>query len=217
MKKNEELQKDVMEAIKWEPLLHATDIGVAVQNGIVTLIGTVENYAQKIAAEHAAKSVKAVTAVVEKIEIKSNFLGQKSDIEIATAAIKALKWSLESVSDKIKIKVEDGWVTLDGQVSWNYQKDNAKRSVASISSVKGVFNHITIHSELKDQIEKEDIEKALIRNWSIDDSTIKVSVLGNNVKLKGKVFSLYQKEEAGRIAWNAPGVNTVENLLVVEN
>jgi osmotically-inducible protein OsmY len=216
MKKDEELQKDVMEAIKWEPLLHAAEIGVIAQNGIITLTGTVENYAKKLEAEHAAKNVKGVTAVVEKITIKSMFSDQKSDTEIAIAALKALKWSLHSESNKIKVKVEDGWISLEGQLTWNYQKETAKRSVASISSVKGVFNYITIDSELKDQIEKEDIEKALTRNWSIDDSAIEVSVVGNNVQLKGKVLSLYQKEEAGKMAWNAPGVSTVENLLEVE-
>ena len=216
MKKDEELQKDVMDAIKWEPLLHAAEIGVIAQNGIITLTGTVENYAKKLEAEHAAKNVKGVTAVVEKIEVKSIFSDQKTDNEIATAALKALKWSLHSESNKIKVKVEDGWISLEGQLTWNHQKETAKRSVASISSVKGVFNYITIDSELKDQIEKEDIEKALTRNWSIDDHAIEVSVSGNKVQLKGKVLSLYQKEEAGKMAWNAPGVSTVENLLEVE-
>jgi osmotically-inducible protein OsmY len=210
---NEELQKDVQEAIKWEPLLHAAEIGVTVKDGVVTLTGSVDNYSKKTEAETAAKNVKGVKAVVEKIEIKFSDLTKRDDGEIATSVLNALKWT--SAPDKIKVKVENGWVTLEGELVWNYQKESARTSVKSLMGVKGIFNNITVKANPQDTIEKTDIELALIRNWAIDDKNIHVEVLANNVTLTGTVHSLYQKEEAGRIAWNAPGVWTVKNDLEI--
>ncbi|MEI7597071.1 MAG: BON domain-containing protein [Bacteroidota bacterium] len=215
MRKNEDLQKDVQDAIKWEPLLNAAEIGVIVKDGVVTLTGIVDSYAKKSEAENAAKHVVGVKAVVEKIEIKIGVLGAKNDNEIATDVIHAFKWNWEVPSDKIKVKVEHEWVTLEGEVQWNYQKEAAKRSVNNIFGVKGVTNSITIKSETQDLIEQKDIERALRRNWSIDDKDIKVTVLGKRVTLNGTVDSLYQKDEASKIAWNAPGVLVVDNELII--
>jgi osmotically-inducible protein OsmY len=217
MRSNEDLQKDVQNAIKWEPLLHAAEIGVTVKDGIVTLTGTVDSYAKKVEAEDATKKVAGVKAVVEKIEIKfSNGYGKKTDNEIATEVVSAFKWNWEVPSDKVQVKVENGWVTLSGEVFWNYQKEAARLAVKNLMGVVGVTNSISIKSETKDEIEKKGIESALLRNWSINSKDIKVNVAGTKVTLKGKVHSLYQKDEAGRIAWSAPGVWSVENDLAID-
>jgi osmotically-inducible protein OsmY len=217
MKNNEELQKDVQDAIKWEPLLNAAEIGVTAKDGVVTLTGTVDSYTKKSEAENAAKNVAGVQAVVEKIEIKFvSTLGIRSDNEIATEVLNAFKWNYEIPNEKVKIKVENGWVTLEGAVQWNYQKEAAKESAANLVGVRGVTNNIAIKTEMNDSIEKDNIESALMRNGSIDDDDIDVMVSGNKVTLKGVVHSFYQRDEAERIAWNAPGVWNVDNELVIE-
>jgi osmotically-inducible protein OsmY len=216
MKSNEELQKDVMDAIKWEPLLNAAEIGVTAKDGVVTLSGIVNNYSKKAEAEHAAKNISGVNAVVEKIEIKFDSNEKKNDNNLADEIVHSLKSKWDIPDNKIKVKVENGWITLDGELHWNYQKQTAVRSINSISGITGITNNIVIKSEIHDGIEKKDIELALLRNWAIDDSDIKVSVEDNVVNLSGKVDSWYQKDEAGRIAWNAPGVSKVRNEIIVD-
>lgn len=216
MKNNEELQRDVQAAIQWEPLLNAAEIGVTVKDGVVTLTGTVDSYAKKVEAENAAKNVNGVRAVAESIQVNYGNDFKTSDTEIATAILNAWKWNWEVPDKKIKVRVENGWVTLEGELHWNYQKSEAKKSIERISGVKGVSNSIVIKSESKDTIEKKAVELALGRSWSIDTNNIMVEVENNNVKLTGSVFSLYQKEEAGRLAWNAPGVWSVSNELLVD-
>lgn len=213
---NEELQKSVQDAIKWEPLLHAAEIGVTVKDGVVTLTGAVDSYTKKLQAEDAAKNITGVKAVVEKIEIQFGHGTKKNDNEIATEIINAFKWNWEIPSDKVKVKVENGWITLEGELVWKYQKDAAQKALRNLDGVKGVINNITIKSETHDKVEKEEIEVALGRNWSIDNSDIEVKVAGNVVSLQGKVHSWYEKDEAERIAWNAPGVWNVNNDLVIE-
>lgn len=216
MKSNEELQKDVQEAIKWEPLLHAAEIGVTAKDGIVTLTGTVDNYIKKNEAETAAKNVVGVSAVIEKIQIKFKGSLQINDEETAKDALNALKWDWQVPHDTIKVKIEDGWVTLTGNVRWNYQKEAAKKAVSSLRHVKGVTNDIAIKEETADEIEQKDIEQALGRTWSIVNADIKVKVNGHKVTLSGTVESIFQKDEAARIAWNAPGVWHLDNNLIVE-
>jgi osmotically-inducible protein OsmY len=216
MRTNEALQQDVQNALKWEPLLHAAEIGVSVNSGVVTLTGMVDNYAKKSEAESAAKNVLGVTAVIEKIEVHFAHTDKKEDSDIAPKVVSALKWNWAVPSDSIKVKVEKGWVTLEGQMNWQYQKDAAKKAVKNVDGVKGVLDLMVVKSQSKDAIEQTDIEQALARNWSIDDKAVHVNVLGNNVTLKGTVHSLYQKEEASRIAWKAPGVWDVDNQLRIE-
>jgi osmotically-inducible protein OsmY len=216
MKTNEDLQKDVQDAIKWEPLLNAAEIGVIARNGVITLTGTVDSYAKKLEAEDAAKNVGGVKAVVEKIDIRFSGTLRKDDSEIATEVVNALTANWGVPKDKVHIKVEKGWVNLEGEVQWDYQKEAAKNAVKNLAGVLGVTNSITIKSGEKDEIEKEAIERALLRNWSINEDDIQVNVSANRVTLTGIVDSMYQKNEAGRLAWNAPGVWSVDNELVIE-
>ena len=216
MKNNAELQKDVQDAIKWEPLLNAAEIGVKVKDGIVTLTGTVDSYAKKYEAEDAAKNVAGVKAVVEKIDVKLAHWGKTTDAEIATEVLNAFKWNWRIPDDKVKVKVESGWVTLEGELNWNYQREAATDAVKNLLGVIGVSNNLKIKSETHDAVEKMDIESALRRNWSINDDDIEVEVSGTTVTLTGTVKSWYQRDEAEKIVWNAPGVWSVDNELVVE-
>jgi osmotically-inducible protein OsmY len=216
MKTNEELQKDVQNVIKWEPLLKAAEIGVTAKDGVVSLTGVVDSYSKKLEAEDAAKSVAGVKAVVENIEIKLSSFWNQSNADIANEVIIALKSNYVVPKDKVKVKVENGWITLDGELPWNYQKETARKAVTYLGGVKGVTNNIKIKSEARDTIEKEKVELALARNWSLNSQDVKVKVSGTNITLTGTVSSWYQKEEAGRIAWNTPGVWAVDNELVVE-
>lgn len=216
MKTNEQLQKDVQDAIKWEPLLKAAEIGVIVKDGIVTLTGTVDNYAKKLQAEKAAKSVIGVKALVEELEVKFANSQKKDDADIAGEVLFSLKTDLLVPDEKIQAKVENGWVTLDGEVHWDFQREAAKRSIEHITGVRGVFNHLKIKSELNDDIEEKAIEAALHRSWAVNDRDIRVHVQGRTVKLTGTVPSLDEKEEAERIAWKTPGIWHVDNELEVD-
>jgi len=201
MKTNEELQKDVQDAIKWEPLLKAAEIGVTAKDGIITLTGTVNSYSKKIEAEDAAKKVAGVKAVIEKIEVMLGSGPTISDNEIASEVLNVFDWHWGIPENKVKVKVESGWVTLDGELPWNFQKEAVKRSVSNLTGVRGVTNNINIISDSSDEIEKIDIEDAIGRNWSINTKDIVVDVSGNKVTLSGKVSSWYQKDETERIAY----------------
>ena len=217
MKSNAELQKDVQDAIKWEPLLHAAEIGITANDGVVTLTGFVSNYSKKIEAENAAKSVKGVKAVVEEIEIQPfNDLLVIDDNEIAIAIVTALNRHLEIPDEKIKVKVEKGWVTLEGVLQWHYQRIAATDAIVNLVGVKGVSNNITIKSEGDTMIDKSDIESALRRSSALDDKKISVQVTGHKVTLSGTVNSWYQKEVAAHVVWKARGVWMVDNELQVE-
>jgi osmotically-inducible protein OsmY len=216
MKSNAALQTDVQNAIKWEPLLNAAEIGVTVKEGVVSLTGVVDSYAKKLEAENAAQKVIGVKALVEKIEVKFPGSWKKTNLEIANEVLAALKSNWSVPKDKVTVKVEDGWVTLEGELPWNYQREDAKTAVNYLAGVKGVTNNIKIKSESHDAIEKKDVEEAIARSWSVDDSDINVSVSGTTVTLSGTVSSWYQRDEAGRIAWKTPGIWSVKNDLAVD-
>ena len=215
MKTNEQLQKDVQDAIKWQPLLKAAEVGVTAKDGVVSLTGIVSSFTKKLEAEKAAKGVLGVKAVVEDIHVKFANDINKTDLDLANEVLSGMKWNWSIPNDKIQVKVEDGWVTLDGAVEWNYQRDAAKNSATDLIGVKGVINNIKVNSLSADLVEQEAIEKALSRSWMIDDHNIQVKVKGNKVVLRGAVESLFEKDEATRLAWNAPGVNEVDNELAV--
>ncbi|MEO8474976.1 MAG: BON domain-containing protein [Chryseolinea sp.] len=215
MKNDKELRQDVIDAIRWEPLLSATEIGVEVKDGIVTLSGMVDSYVKKAEAEDAAKHVKGVVAVVEKIEIILLESALITDNDIAAEVVRALKWNWQVPPDKVSVIVEDGWVKLEGEFDWNFQRTAAHDVASKVIGVKGVFNDIKIIPASKNTVEALEIKNAIQRNWAINGEDIFVNVAGTQVTLSGTVSSWYQKEQAELIAWKAPGVWTVENELVV--
>ena len=217
MKSDAQIQKDVLEQLKWEPVLTANEIGVSVKNGVVTLSGQVDSYSKKIAAEHAAKSVAGVRTLAEDIQIGVSPRYKKTDAEIAEAVLNALKWHTSVQEDKIKIKVEDGIVSLEGQVDWEFQKTAARSSIENLAGVRAVFNFITVKPKVTPKNVQRKIEAAFQRNASLDAKRIKVDVTGTKVILTGKVKSFAEKEEAARAASAAPGVAMVECQLEVED
>lgn len=216
MKNNQELQIDVQNAIKWEPLLNAAEIGVTVKDGVVSLTGIVDSYAKKIEAENATKKVIGVKAIVEAIEVIFPSSWIKTNAEIANEVLTTLKSNWSVPNDKVIVKVEDGWVTLEGELTWNYQREAAKNAVSYLAGVRGVSNDIKIKSESNDAIEQRDVKDAIARSWSIYDFDIEVTVSGTTVTLSGTVPSWYQKDEAERIAWNTPGICHIKNELAVD-
>lgn len=217
MKTDSQVQEDVMDELKWEPILNASEIGVAVKNGIVTLSGSVETYSKKLAAERAAKRVAGVKAVALDIEVSLTSSGKRNDTEIAQAVINALKWNTQLPSEKIKVKVEDGWVTLEGQVEWEFQKNVARSSVENLFGVKGILNNISLLPQSKPTEIKQKITAALQRNATLDAEKIKVESSGNKVILTGTVRSWTEKMDAEEAACAAPGVTMVQNNLKIES
>ncbi len=215
MKKNTELASVVNNAIKWERSMHETNIVVALKDGSVTLSGTVDSYYKKNLAVRAAKNVIGVKEVIDLVMINYGNSFKIPDTKIAKDVLSTWRYNWEVPNNQIKVKVANGWVNLEGEVPWKYQEEAAEKAIKNLPGIKGISNLIKVKSESTDILEKKDIENALKRNWSINSVDIKVEVQQNNVKLKGLVHSLYQKEEAGRLAWNAPGVRSVANELAV--
>jgi osmotically-inducible protein OsmY len=183
MKSNADLQNDVQYAIRWEPLLNAAEIGVTAKDGVVTLTGTVDSYAKKLEAEKAAMNVAGVKAVAEEIKVKFGHDGKKDDTEIATSCANALKWNWQVPNDKVKVKVQDGWVTLTGEVQWNYEREAAHDAIRTLPGVVGVTNTTTLKPDSHNKIEKEMVEDAIARHWSLSDQDIHVSVSDSTVTL----------------------------------
>lgn len=217
MKTDVEIQKDVMDELYWEPSLSSGEIGVSVKNGIVTLSGTVDSYMKKVAAENAAKRVAGVKAVAEDIEISYTPQGKRSDTAIAEAVVNALKWHSAMQENKIKVKVDNGRVTLEGDVEWEFQRNSARYMVENLQGVTGINNLIKIKPSAKNVDVARKINEAFHRSATIDSGKIKVGVNGSKVTLSGKVRSYAEKRDAENAAWKAPGVMEIENKLEIDS
>ena len=220
MKTDAELQRDVMTELKWEPTIHAAELGVAVKDGVVTLSGYVDNYSKKWAAERAVKRVAGVKAVAEEIKVTLPVPYKRPDEDIARSATTVLNWNFWIPDDRVKVRVQDGWITLTGDVDWYYQKEHAENAVRHLIGVVGVSNSIIIKPKLptvKAFEVKNGIEDALKRNARLlrDADKIQVEVVGSKVILNGSVGSWADFDEAGYAAYCAPGVSQVENNLRV--
>lgn len=216
MRSDIQIQEDVIEQLKWEPFLNSAEIGVAVKNGIVTLSGIVDTYSKKITAEDAAKKIAGVKAVAENIQVGISPAYRKTDAEIADAVLFALKWNANIPNDRIKVKVEDGVVSLEGELEWEFQRSEARHAVERLAGVRSLNNLIKISPTLKPDNIKEKITAAFIRTATIDSEKIKVEIVDSKVVLKGTVRSMAEHDDAENAAWAAPGVTLVENDLVLE-
>jgi len=212
---DEQIQRDVFAELKWDARVMPNEIGVSVKNGIVTLTGWVNTYSKRWAAEDAAHRVRGVVAVVNDIEVKLPSSAERTDPDIAAAAIHALTWDAFIPMEKIKVTVGKGWVRLEGEVEWQYQKVDAERVVRRLTGVKGVTNLIVVKPRVTASDLKRKIEEALVRSVKTDAEHITVEVEGSKAILKGMVRSWAEKEEAERAAWLAPGITEVDNRITI--
>ena len=210
---DQEIQRDVIAELRWEQGVDASEIGVAVKDGVVSLTGKVDTYLKKWRAEEAAHRVSGVIAVANDIEVRT--IGERTDADIAAAAAYALKWDASLPPEKVHVTVEKGWVTLKGEVEWQFQKQEAERVVRRLIGVKGVSNLITLKPMASPTDLKKKIEDALVRSAQIDANSIKVEVQGTKAILTGRVRSWAEKQEAERTAWLAPGITSVDNQITL--
>jgi osmotically-inducible protein OsmY len=215
MRSDADIKRDVEDELRWDPDVDPTDIAVAVKSGVVTLSGFVKSYSQKFEAETAAKRVTGVVGVANDIEVRLPTVDERPDPEIAREAVAALKNQLPVSGQNIKVIVKSGWITLEGDVEWNYQREMAENAVRWLKGVKGVSNQIKLKPLVAPSEIKRKIEEAFRRSAEIDANRITVEASGGEVILKGTVRSWAERKEAERAAWAAPGVTKVDNRIII--
>lgn len=215
MLNNVELQKKVLEAMDWEPSLDATRIGIAASGGVVTLTGQVPSYADRLAAERVVKRIVGVKGLANDLSVRLPGDARRTDTDLATAAVKALEWDVQVPHQLVKPRVAEGWITLEGQVEWQFQREAAERAVRHLLGVLGVSNRIILKAKVTPTDLKNRIEAALKRNAELEARKIRVETKGGTVVLDGFVHSWSERDEAERAVWAAPGVTAVEDHLAV--
>jgi osmotically-inducible protein OsmY len=212
---DKDLKQHVQSALDWEPSLDASDIGVSVDEGVVTLRGNVGSYVEKLTAERVALRVYGVKAMANDLAVHLPTMFERTDTEIAQAAVAALQWNAVVPQDRIKTTVKNGWVALNGTLDWQYQKEAAAKAVRDLTGVKGLTNNIGVQPRVKTLDVRDKIEAAFKRSAEIDARRINVSAIEGKVTLSGNVHSWAERQEAERAAWAAPGVTRVEDHLTV--
>lgn len=215
MKTDSQLQHDVLEELKWEPQVDHSQIGVTAKNGVVTLTGFAPDYAQKVAAEKAARRVVGVMGIAQEIDVRFPSDPKTSDAEIAQRILDVFRWDVTIPDDKFAVKVEHGFITLTGKAEWNYQKQAAAKAAGRISGVKAVSNLIEIAPRASKYDIRERIVSAFKRLSTVDANAIDISVDGGTVKLSGRVHGWTERKVAENAAWSASGVTRVEDDIVV--
>ena len=215
MRLDSDIRRDVEDELRWDPDIDATDIAVAVNNGVVALTGFVRSYSQRTQAERDAKRVAGVVGVANDIEVRLPVIDQRPDPDIVSDAVSALKSELPYSSENIKVIAKDGKITLEGTVEWNYARERAENAVKRIRGVKGVTNSITLKPKVAPHEVRRKIEDAFRRSAEIDASRVTVEANGSEVILRGTVKSWAEREEAERAAWAAPGVTKVDNRVTI--
>jgi osmotically-inducible protein OsmY len=215
MRLDSDIRRDVEDELRWDPDIDATDIGVAVHNGVVTLTGFVRSYGQRMQAERDVKRVAGVVGVANDIEVRLPVVDQRPDPEIARDAVASLKAELPYSSETIRVVVKDGRITLEGSVEWQYARERAENAVKRIRGVKAVTNSIELKPKVAPYEIRRKIEDAFRRSAEIDASRITVEANGSEVILRGTVKSWAERQEAERAAWAAPGVTRVDNRVTI--
>lgn len=215
MKTDSQVQRDVVEELRWDPQTSNAELGVAVKDGVATLSGAVRSYAQKLAAERAAERVAGVRAIAEDLIVKLDGLGARTDTDIAHSVVNALRWDSRVPDDKLTARVENGWITLGGTVEWKFQSEAAERAVRYLLGVRGVSNLIQVRSSVSPSAVQTRIEAALKRNAELDAKRISVESKDGRVTLRGSVRSWTERRDAENAAWAAPGVTQVVDMITV--